>query len=323
LSHYIYGKNRREGIMTENEFYQGLNLDREEERWSAWEGHRTDIKTLIDNSLNKDGSPQTAIILGAGNCDDLDLPFLGELFESIALADIDGDAAERAVSSLNNESLKHQIRVIKNIDFTKLDQINFYQRFEEILMREKSSNEVIALLISCESEIESHTILSNSAKRYSVVISSAVYTQIFYIHALTIFAKYADFYSKKEVSQIVKGLVQLRDTLIKNYNDLLIYLVKDTGKIIVWTDVLRLDSSMEAIIEELYEFRTEKERFDYLLLIIAQFGRESAIVGLQDLQEKLADSSYLQRFWNWPFNHDKQYLTTGISGKLKDPLLQE
>jgi hypothetical protein len=301
-------------MMVKNEFYQGLNLDRDEERWVAWESHRSDINELIEKSLCKDGKAETAIILGAGNCDDLDLQFLSQLFDSITLADIDGDATARAVSSIDNECLKSQIHIMKNIDFTKLDQIDFYHRFEQLLMRKVSSNEVVALLISSENEIDNCSLLSDLHKYYSVVISSAVYTQVFYIHALTIFAKYAECYSKQEVNQIVKGLVQLRDKIIKNYNDLMIFLLKDYGKIIIWTDVLRLDSSMEAIIEELYEFRTEKDRFKYLLKMIAQFGREAAIVGLQDLQGKLSESPHLQRFWNWPFNDEKQYLTIGLSG---------
>ncbi|QGQ96612.1 hypothetical protein EHS13_17880 [Paenibacillus psychroresistens] len=308
-------------MMVKNEFYQGLNLDRNEERWIAWEGHRSEINEFIEKSLCKDGKAETAIVLGAGNCDDLDLQFLSQLFGSITLADIDGDATERAVLAIDNERIKNQIHVMKNIDFTKLDQIDFYHLFEQMLVQKVSSNEIAAFLISSGNEMDSCSLLRDFHKGYSVVISSAVYTQVFYIHALTIFAKYADLYSEQEVNQIVKGLVQLRDKIIKDYNDLLIFLVKDSGRIIVWTDVLRLDSSMEAIIVELYEFRMDKDRFNYLLKIIAQFGREAAIVGLQDLQGKLSETPYLQRFWNWPFNDEKQYLTIGLSGNPKRPLL--
>lgn len=298
-------------------FYQGLNQNREEERWGAWEAHRNEINELIHKSFRKDCSTGTAIILGAGNCDDLDLHFIGKLFDSIVLVDIDSEATEKAVSFLENENLVNQITVMKNIDFTKLDQVDFYDRFKHILARKTSVDEIISFLISCAIEIESHPLFPNLQKSFSVVISSAVYTQVFYIHALTIFANYAEFYSKKEVTQIVEALVELRNLILISYNNLLISLVKDQGTVIVWTDVLRLESSMDDMIEKLYLLRTDKDRFDYLFERMGHFGRESAVVGLQDLYTKLSRDHDLLRFWNWPYNKEKQYLTMGLSGMPK------
>jgi hypothetical protein len=55
----------------------------------------------------------------------------------------------------------------------------------------------------------------------------------------------------------------------------------------------------------------------YLFRMVVQFGREAALVGLQDIYDKLSGNQYLLRYWNLPFNREKQYLTFGLSGMPK------
>jgi hypothetical protein len=60
--------------------------------WDLYAPHRERIMTLIP----AEPAGGTLCVLGAGKCDDLDLPRLAERFAAIHLVDIDGEAMERA-----------------------------------------------------------------------------------------------------------------------------------------------------------------------------------------------------------------------------------
>lgn len=62
--------------------------------WRDFEGHRRRVMAM----LRQEPSPGGALcVLGAGNCNDLDLPELATLFADIHLVDIDGEAMRAGV----------------------------------------------------------------------------------------------------------------------------------------------------------------------------------------------------------------------------------
>lgn len=297
------------------DFYKDLNFEREEYRWHQWAQHREEISGFIGKTVASTSDLGNAIVLGAGNCDDLDFQLLGALFDSITLSDIDGQAMEEAVKRIDFLNLCRGIHLIPNLDFTKLNQIHFYDRLEKMFIQRASANEINLFLSLAAKEIRTKDVLSHSKKNFSIVISSAVYSQIFYIHVLSIFAKFTDRYSEKEVLYLMRGFLYLRDEVIKNYNDLMISLTKENGKILVWTDVLQTDVEMNReIIENLYNINTDQDRWTYLRELVTMNGREASLLGLTDLSGKLADDGRLFHFWNWPFNEERHYLIFSISG---------
>lgn len=60
--------------------------------WSLFAAHRERLMTLIPQETARG----TLCVLGAGKCDDLDLPRLARRFAEIHLVDIDGEAMQRA-----------------------------------------------------------------------------------------------------------------------------------------------------------------------------------------------------------------------------------
>src|SRR6185295_8518282 len=61
------------------------------QHWDRFASHRTRVTAL---TLACGG--ETVALLGAGNCNDVNLPVLAEQFRSIHLVDIDRDAVQRA-----------------------------------------------------------------------------------------------------------------------------------------------------------------------------------------------------------------------------------
>jgi hypothetical protein len=63
--------------------------------WDCFAQHRERIRSLLAENCSKQA--RSICILGAGNCNDLDLPWLVERFEKIALVDLDQHAMQNGV----------------------------------------------------------------------------------------------------------------------------------------------------------------------------------------------------------------------------------
>jgi hypothetical protein len=297
-------------------FYGQMNQEREPDRTGKWMNHRQEISHLINQSIGQLPLKDEVIILGAGNCDDLDLPYLVSRFHSVSLADIDGEAMRTALSGLD-PSLHTKINLIDSVDFTGLDQIGFYARFQSLLDNHSSAAQIVSLLKEAANEVNKKPVFAQLRMRFDVVISSAVHTQLFYLHALSLFAVFAKLYVKADVKLIVDGIADLRDFLLAQYNAMLCSLVRSDGVIIMYTDIILLDQQTNFFAETMYSLVNEAERAQYMLRLMGSYGIESAVFSLQDLNEKLASQHKLLRSWIWPFNLEKQFITVGIAGRLK------
>jgi hypothetical protein len=297
-------------------FYEQMNQGREADRVGKWMSHREEINFLIEQSMGKLNAKDEIIILGAGHCDDLDLPYLAEKFHTVALADIDNVSMQAAVNGLDS-SLHPKIKLVDSLDFTGLDQIDFYTRFQNLLELQTPAVQLVAFLEQASLEVAQKPVLAHLKKRYTAVVSSAVHTQLFYLHGLSMFAIYAKLYEKHDVKLIVEGIAALRDFLIRQYNDLLFSLAKSNGVVIIWTDIILLDAQTDFIQETLYSLQNEKERAEFMVRLMGSYGIDSAVLALQDLNDKMAVEGKLLRSWLWPFNAEKQFMVVGIAGRVK------
>jgi hypothetical protein len=72
---------------------------RSRDDWELYRGHRERLTATIVRLRGEMAGPEgepTLVLLGAGNCNDVDLPILAGAFGQIHLVDIDGGAIERA-----------------------------------------------------------------------------------------------------------------------------------------------------------------------------------------------------------------------------------
>ncbi|SFL22473.1 hypothetical protein SAMN03159341_104108 [Paenibacillus sp. 1_12] len=297
-------------------FYRDMNHERIGSRWLEWEGHRNEIKLLISHTLSDAKDLGRAIVLGAGNCDDVDLHFFCDGFSQLTLVDIDAESLQEAINRLAPD-LSERIELLGNVDFTKLDQVDFYNRLTDLLEQKTASSELCSFLIHIPSEMLEYSILNEWEGQFSVVISSAVYTQIFFIHVLTLFAVHVSNYTSEEVSAILGELRVLRNYIVKAYNDLMITLAEEDGYIIAWSDVVKFDEMSPFPEEQFYSIHSEEERIQFVFDIAGKQGREAAVVGMQDLHEKLIDQNRQFACWIWPYSSNRHYITFGLAGRVR------
>ena len=83
-------------------------------RWSAYASHRQELAARLLRSAS--ASPGPLCVLGAGNCDDIDLASLSRRFPEVHLVDIDSEALERA--ALRQSADRSGLRLHGGVDLT-------------------------------------------------------------------------------------------------------------------------------------------------------------------------------------------------------------
>ncbi|MCA9211729.1 MAG: hypothetical protein KDB27_01595 [Planctomycetales bacterium] len=132
-------------------------------RRGVMSSHRDHVMSHILNAGRNGG--QRLCILGAGNCNDVDLETLARAFDQITLVDIDSIAIDRAVESLSPKE-RTSVTVIGNVDVAGI-----YDRLDGI--GEPSSNISLVDLIELAN---SFTI--SLGEPFDVVCSTCLLTQL-------------------------------------------------------------------------------------------------------------------------------------------------
>ncbi|UUZ85744.1 hypothetical protein LJK88_20925 [Paenibacillus sp. P26] len=259
------------------------------------------------------GGLEKAIVLGAGNHGDVDLPALAAQFQQVTVLDSEDNAIEEWAESAGGY-VRGRLKSMNRVDYTALDQIHYYETLEEPLLSRASASELSAFLKESAFRVRGHEAPPHLRRAFSLVISSGVHTQLFYVDALERFSGYAGGYSEPEIRQIVEAFGYLRSRLIADYNQSLIGLTKPGGRVAAWTDVILLDESKRWIADELYSISSDKERTAFLFRSFGEHGIESAVLGLKDLFDRLKPEQLQFQSWIWHTESGKSYLTAGLSG---------
>lgn len=288
-------------------------LDWGEQEWGT---HRFHVRSLIQESVQLLAKPEKVAVLGAGNHGDVDLPGLAVHFQQVTVLDTEDNMLEEWLNETGGLALS-RLKSLTRVDYTCLDHISFYEKFEEMLMNGASGSDIAGYLRDCVFEVRRYEALPHLNKTFSLVVSSGVHTQLFYIDAMTQFYSHMERYGEQDIRQIIEALSYLRNGLMTVYNGLLLSLVKPDGRVAVWTDMILLDKDKKWIAEELSQPRGDRERASFLFEAFGKYGMEAAVIGLKDLHDRLRSEQLLFRSWVWHTESGKTYIVAGLSGRLR------
>ncbi|MDX1928750.1 MAG: hypothetical protein SFV81_19630 [Pirellulaceae bacterium] len=112
---------------------------------ALFDTHRQRVTDLIKQAgvLKQDEGVQAGrmCVLGAGNCNDLDLVELANVFQEIVLVDIDSAAMEQAVANGGGKALRGRVHVTESTDVTGI-----FERLQAADVKDASSSAVTELL---------------------------------------------------------------------------------------------------------------------------------------------------------------------------------
>ncbi|MEK8129822.1 hypothetical protein WMW72_18115 [Paenibacillus filicis] len=278
--------------------------------------HRYHVRRLIDDSISLLPLPEKAVVLGAGNHGDVDLPGLTKHFQQVTALDTEDNMLEEWLESVGG-TVQNRLRSLTRVDYTCLDQMSFYEKFEELLLEGAAASDISAWIRDASFQVHRYEAVPHLKKAFSLVISSGVHTPLFYPDALLQLHPYLSRYSEGDVRQMLDALAYLRNSLITDYNRLLLSLLKPDGRIAMWTDIIVLDEERSWIADELYENQTGEERTSFLFEAFGKHGMEAAVLGLKDLHDKIKPDQQLFRSWIGHADSGKRYLSVGLSGQAR------
>ncbi|TVY06761.1 hypothetical protein FPZ49_27545 [Paenibacillus cremeus] len=276
--------------------------------------HRYHVRRLVDESIRLLGRPEKAVVLGAGNHGEVDLPALAVHFGQVTVMDSEDNMLQEWLESTGGLALS-RLKSLTRVDYTGLDQISFYETYEEMLENGAPAAELAGYLRDCAFQVRRQERLLHLKKSFSLVVSSGVHTQLFYLYALTQFHGYMERYSASDIRQVMEALVYLRNGLVTDYNQLLLALLKPEGRVVAWTEMVLLDEAKKGIVDELYMLQSEQERTSYLFEVFGKYGLEAAVLGMKDLHDKLRSEQLLFHSWVWHTETGRTYLAAGLSGR--------
>ncbi|MFD0680373.1 MULTISPECIES: hypothetical protein [unclassified Paenibacillus] len=278
-----------------------------------WGTHRFQIRQLLEHAMEIMTIKDKAAVLGAGNHGDVDLPGLMNQFSQVSVFDTEANSIEEVLEE-SGIAVSNKFKSLTNVDYTCLDQVQFYETWEDMLLNQAPAAEIIRYLKDSAFAVRRHEALPHLKKSFNLVVSSSVHTQLFYIHALTQFASYASQYNELEISQIIDALAYLRNSLVLDYNKLLLSLLKPDGKLVMWSEMIRMDEQNEEIFDRLYGLKSDSERMSFLFRAFGQYGIESAVLGLKDLHDQMKQEGQLFKSWVWLPGSEKKFIVAGFSG---------
>lgn len=291
-----------------DDFQYNMNKSRGSSRWALWSNHRVAVKGLFEEIHSLKGKVNRIGIIGAGNCDDLDLEYISTICNEIYLFDVDLISMKQASHKYSKE-ISEKLRLVP-IDITTLDKTSFYEDFINLLSNKSKPEKIIDFLIKIGNELKVH---GDKIKEFyntcDIVASSAIYTQLIYNWGMCKLFEYRINYTEKDrVTIIENGLIHLRNKLVVFYNEIIQHFCTSTGAMIAWADMFE-------VYPEDY-IRLKERGLQEISDLISVKGYPASIIGVKDLNSQLKPN-YLNRTWIWDFDESKSYLCMGLSGLLK------
>jgi hypothetical protein len=167
--------------------------------WEQYSDHRASIMRLIEEKA-KGNRLDGACILGAGNCNDINLPRIAELFSIVHLVDIDQAAIDCTISRY--EGIRNQLTVHASCDLTGIA----FQAVAASSLRSCHSEELVRSAVSNVPDV------GVARETCGIVVSASVFSQLVATVSLI-------------VNQRTQGFTSLITTLRKSHLDLMISLL--------------------------------------------------------------------------------------------------
>ncbi len=294
-----------------------------QKKWIEWQQHREKIQQETQSMIDRGIELKKALIIGAGNCNDIPLLFLTEHFEEVVLTDIDLNSIHFARTRLPND-LQKKVKCYQ-WDITGL---------HETLMKEidgcvKAGGGYVSIINEIINKIDSYMNHSNNTNRmlkpewllswhhYDCVISAGVTSQLF----AAIFGYYITeyfgnpFWGKRRKKHMqLKQLTQYFSDrfLTQHHINLLRRLIKPNGYVFLVSDVLeyRRKNQLGQKVMDVVDLLSPKLQQFYLEKGFKVTGAIASTVIDEYIHNKFSIED--QDTWIWPFGSGKHYVVQGF-----------
>lgn len=273
------------------------------DKYKNWTKYRNQITGEISKMINK--TCKNIIVLGAGECNDIDLRFLVSTFDEVTLTDIDIQSIDDGIA--RQKLTQYEISKISKVqvDYTGLSKVGFFATLAKLAVEKTAHIKISTYINETISNLKIKEILPQHQEKYDMVLVCPTYTQLAYtqMEVLLKILYQHGIYRVDNLNKIITTMHRSMKTIIKNYNDLLLSLANKNGVIFVLTDIAEIidEKNIKYLSDNIANSQLIK---DWLVDNNLEFGE----IGRSDLIAKI---DVAHEFWViWAF--DKQvYLAIG------------
>ncbi len=274
--------------------------------YSRWSDYRREITNFIlDSTVSSNNG---GIILGAGNCNDLDIERLLNTFTHLLLVDRDADAMREAICKYGLED-SNRIKILQ-CDFTMASN-EHYIELENMLNNKKYFEEIIDWITNFIMDCNFAAVINAFVEEWGIIVDTIVCIGVHSQLAMRL-VKLVDFYkgnySENEYMLISKQIQILSDCMSQNLNKQ-IYNINGIKNIFIGYEysTFYIDSQYSASDIKNMFCKGKAELVDMLKLprVEGAYQCEQDISTRFNLRKiKIEGCNYSV----WPFSEDKEYL---------------
>ncbi|MBN2299683.1 MAG: hypothetical protein JXC31_00680 [Acholeplasmataceae bacterium] len=217
------------------QFNQDINLS-DETRFDRWLTYRNQIVEFIDPYLSLK-EKEKCLILGSGNCDDLDLSYIIEKYRDVTLSDIDLSSVKKGILKQNLKI--NQFKLIKE-DFSGFDKINFFENLIDDVLTMKTEDEILDYLIKKVKLSQQITTFENIKEIYDFIWISPIFTQLIFNQVLKATEVLREMKFDPLLIQVIESsMLNLMPEIIDHFNQKIDQVSKKDSMIVVLSDIFQ------------------------------------------------------------------------------------
>ena len=207
-------------------------------RYENWKIYRNQLSRFFDDAIKSLKIDQNrCLVLGAGNCDDIDLKNLKSKFNHINLSDIDIESMKQGIT---RQDLKLDDFTLVKADFTGFQDILFFENLLDDLLIMKTSHKIESYLKDKTKLALSNSFVENYTQTYDVIFITPIYTQLIYHQTLKISEVLKEIeYNKKLIAIFEQTMLELMPSIINQFNENVASLLDVNGLVIILSDIFQ------------------------------------------------------------------------------------
>lgn len=293
ITDFIKEKAREERMRLE-EFYQTLNQMSSDDRFSKWEFHRNTISKYMTELFEK-LKHKRVLIIGSGNCDDLDLDVIEKYAESIVFVDLDDQSTYTAIQ-MRTPALLNKSTIVKK------DVSGLYDQFQMLkgVLENGNEKEILASFRKVYKTKQEEPLFN---EQFDFVIVLPIFTQMVapYLLETGLYKENA----RHPVHKINAEIIYLSNTNSNTVLSRIFDCVKPGGYMLALSDLFNAND--EAHIKYFKQLSA-----DNLYEIISNAKNEGTFYGAQGFFRWFPENlnkfrTIVSSAWLWHYDELKQY----------------
>jgi len=257
------------------------------------------VDLMLQSLLRQMNLKANALIIGAGKCQDFSLPIFMEELNRTLVTDVDYETIKAAVG-------KKPKMEIKRVEYTGFEDCGFFNDFKERIVNARDYEKIDQIIAHKIEEVKKYEFLQEEYGSMDLVYVSPIYSQLVYqqlLREVSILREtgFPEHFLKYIESVFLDEMVGV----IQRFNENLIKLLNEDGRLVVLSDIFELDHGSSFHLRVVNGIRNKDVMEEIYTGYIKKYGFGLGDYGLYNLDEQVIEIK--SRWMLWPFTEKKSY----------------